>query len=32
MVSDGRDRADLPYAIPSNLRLPKLCLVYLDWS
>ena len=30
MVSDGRDRADLPYAIPSNLRLPNLCLVYLD--
>ena len=29
-MSDGRDRADLPYAIPSNLRLPNLCLVYLD--
>ena len=29
-MSDGRDRADLPYAIPINLRVPDLCLVYLD--
>ena len=29
-MSDGRDRADLPYAIPSNLRIPDLRLVYLD--
>ena len=29
-MSDGRDRVDLPYAIPSNLRFPDLCLAYLD--
>ena len=27
---DGRDRVDLPYAIPSNLRFPELRLIYLD--
>ena len=29
-MSDGRDRADIPYMIPANLRLPRLRLVYLD--
>lgn len=29
-MSDGRDRVDLPYAVPSNLRLPTLRLIYLD--
>ncbi len=29
-MSDGRDRPDLPYAIPFNLRIPNLRLVYLD--
>ncbi len=29
-MSDGRNRADVPYAIPCNLRIPDLCLVYLD--
>ena len=29
-MSDGRDRVDIPYAIPSNLRFPGLRLVYLD--
>ncbi len=29
-VSDGRVRADLPYSVPSNLRVPDACLVYLD--
>ena len=29
-MSDGRDRTDLPYAIPSNLCIPDMCLVYLD--
>lgn len=29
-MSDGRDRVDLPYAIPSNLRFPDLRLIYLD--
>lgn len=27
---DGRERADLPYAVPSNLRFPEARLVYLD--
>lgn len=30
LVSDGRDRVDIPYTIPSNLRFPDLRLVYLD--
>ena len=29
-MSDGRDRADIPYAIPSNLHFPGPRLVYLD--
>ena len=29
-MSDGRDRVDLPYAIPSNLRFPDLRLIFLD--
>lgn len=29
-MSEGRDRADLPYRFPSNLRLSDLRLVYLD--
>ena len=29
-MPDGRDRTDVPYAIPSNLRVPDLRLIYLD--
>ena len=29
-MSDGQDRVDIPYVVPSNLRIPDMRRVYLD--